>query len=359
MIPVRYGPATRGDMELLAQYLTTPPRSQTRHVPPKSAQPLTQPTHFHDANVSGIMDAFYRPLQEAIFIPLSDDDASFLDPQDWHHKLLESEKCLLDSVKRFILHTAIFCADANDFTFPRYDPEKKGELHRSRLVKADCLADFVEDVVEVAHFLEMSGKKESDAELPSIQEFIKARTAKLQESERAGQRAARVYFFRPNGERNTHTYVRRITSVILGLSVDYDQFQDFGLNPTTSLNPFDFDTLGTLLWKGFGLKFKDPGAEKELKKMTGSMVDLDANFIASGPFKFIHTGRPQEHLTLSREGEVRIYASKSLKSTAYMFQNHRIAMYLAPQPRTPHPAPWRCFPVPRPLVSRQFEFFVG
>jgi hypothetical protein len=88
---------------------------------------------------------------------------------------------------------------------------------------------------------------------------------------------------------------------------------------------FDFDTLGTLLWKGFGLKFKDPAAEKELEGMNGSMVDLDANFIASGPFRFIHTGRPQEHLTLNRSGQIRIYASKTLQSTAYMFQNHRIA----------------------------------
>jgi len=66
--------------------------------------------------------------------------------------------------------------------------------------------------------------------------------------------------------------------------------------------------------------------------MTGSMVDLDVNFIASGPFSFIHTGRPQEHLTLNRDGQIRIYCSSSLKSTAYMFQNHRIARY----PTIPH-----------------------
>jgi len=96
---------------------------------------------------------------------------------------------------------------------------------------------------------------------------------------------------------------------------------------------FDFDTLGTLLWKGFGLKFKDPAAEKELEGMTGSMVDLDANFIAGGPFKFIHTGRPQEHITLNRSGEIRIYVSKTLQSTAYMFQNHRIARY-PPSPQS-------------------------
>jgi len=66
--------------------------------------------------------------------------------------------------------------------------------------------------------------------------------------------------------------------------------------------------------------------------MTGSMVDLDVNFIAGGPFSFIHTGRPQEHLTLNRDGQIRIYGSRSLKSTAYMFQNHRIARY----PTIPH-----------------------
>ena len=82
------------------------------------------------------------------------------------------------------------------------------------------------------------------------------------------------------------------------------------------------------------MKFKDPGAEKELEGMTGSMVDLDANFIASGPFKFIHTGRPQEHLTLNRDGQIRIYVSTSLQSTAYMFQNHRIARYSNHSPST-------------------------
>jgi hypothetical protein len=223
MIPVRYGPATRGDMELLATYLITPPHP-TRH--PQPPHP-TLATHFYNLNVSGAMDAFYRQLQEAIFIPLSDNDASFLDPQDWHHKLLASEKALLESVKRFILHTAIFCADANDFTFPRYDDE--GKLHPSRLVKVDCLSDFVEDVVAVANFLERSGEKEKASDLPSIRDFIKERIAKLEEAAKDGHRERRVYFFRPNSERTTHTYVRRIASVIVGLSFDYDQTQQFGV----------------------------------------------------------------------------------------------------------------------------------
>ena len=94
MSPVRYGPATRGDMELLAQYLVTPPH--TSRTTPVVAAPLGN--QFYDLNVSGVMDAFYRPLQEAIFVPVQDDEFTFLDSQDWHGKLLESEKKLLDSV---------------------------------------------------------------------------------------------------------------------------------------------------------------------------------------------------------------------------------------------------------------------
>ena len=237
MPPVRYGPATRGDMELLAKYLITPP--QARHHP----SPVSPPAkHFIDLKVAGIMDAFYRPLQEAIFIPLSDEDTSFLDPQDWHHKLLESEKALLDGVKRFILHTAIFCSNANDFTFPRYD--EKNEIHPSRLEKVDCLQDFVDDVIEVAHFLERSGQKKTAAELPSIRDFIKERIWNLEQAVQAGQRSRRIYFFRPNSQRTTHTYVRRIASVVVGLSFDYDQTQDFGvfgLSPESTLKVLSWE----------------------------------------------------------------------------------------------------------------------
>jgi len=218
-------------MELLVEYLITPPHAKHH---PSPVAPLS--THFIDIKVSGIMNAFYRSLQEAIFMPLSDEDTSFLDPQDWHHKLLESEIALLDSIKRFILHTAIFCSNANDFTFPRYN--EKNEIHASRLEKVDCLQDFVEDVIEVARFLERSGEKKAAAELPSIRDFIKERIGKLEQAARTGQRTRRVYFFRPNSQRTTHTYVRRIASVVLGLSFDYDQTQEFGvfgLSPESTL----------------------------------------------------------------------------------------------------------------------------
>ena len=66
--------------------------------------------------------------------------------------------------------------------------------------------------------------------------------------------------------------------------------------------------------------------------MTGSIVDLDANFISTGPFQFIKTARPQEHLTLDRHGNIRIYISDALASTAYMFQAHLIARL---DPKTP------------------------
>src|SRR5436190_8775214 len=131
MAPVRHGPATRGDMELLAKYLITPPPTRTTSF---VAAPLGQ--HFHDLNVSGVMDAFYRPLQEAIFVSLYDNEQTLLDAQDWHGKLLESEKKLLESVKRFILHTAIFCARADNFAFPRM--REDGSLEPSRLEQVDC-----------------------------------------------------------------------------------------------------------------------------------------------------------------------------------------------------------------------------
>ena len=86
MTPVRYGPATRGDMELLAQYLVTPPMARSTSAP---ATPLGN--QFHDLNVSSVMDAFYRPLREAIFVSLEDEEI-FLSSQDWHGKRLKSGK---------------------------------------------------------------------------------------------------------------------------------------------------------------------------------------------------------------------------------------------------------------------------
>jgi hypothetical protein len=317
MTPVRYGPATRGDMELLAQYLITPP-------PSKSSTSVAAPLgrQFHDLNVAGVMDAFYRPLQEAIFVRLQDDESSFLDAQDWHGKLLESEKKLLDSVKRFILHTAIYCSRANDFAFPRYNDDKS--LEASRLEKVDCLRDFVMDIIASARFLKDSGASEP-GELPSLKDFLRERIIKLDALAKEGKREPRRYFFRPNSERTTHIYARRICCVILGLTDDYDQLPEFGLTHW-KMQVFAFDNLEQLLWKGFGLKFKID--KRELEGLTGSIVDLDANFISTGPFKFVPTARPQEHLTLNREDEIRIYVSNALASTAYMFQNHIVAQYL-------------------------------
>ena len=316
MTPVRYGPATRGDMELLAQYLVTPPKAKS------TSAPATPPgKQFHDPNVSSVMDAFYRPLQEAIFISLGDEDG-FLSLQDWHWKLLESEKKLLKSVKRFILHTAIFCARATDFAFRRYNDD--GTLEASRLEKVDCLRDFVMDVIAVAGFLENSGASEP-GKLPSLKDFMRERVIKLDTLAKEGKRPPRRYFFRPNSDRRTHIYTRRICCVLFGLTDDYDQIPEFGLTEW-KLNVLMFDNLEQLLWKGFGLKFKNGG--KEIDDMTGSLVDLEAHFITTGPFQFVHTTRPQEHLTLNRENRIRIYSSKALSSTAYMFQNHLIARYL-------------------------------
>lgn len=315
MTPVRYGPATRGDMERLAEYLVTPPHtSRTTSV---VAAPLGP--QFYDLNVSGVMDAFYRPLQEAIFVSMQDDEFTFLDSQDWHGKLLESEKKLLDSVKRFILHTAIYCARADKFARDRYNED--GTLEASRSEKVDCLRDFVRDVIAVASFLKESGEREP-GNLPSLKDFMRDRIIKLDTLAKKGDRPPRRYFFRPNTERTTHVYARRICCVILGLTDDYDQIPEFGLTEWTS-NVLMFDNLEQLVWKGFGLKFKTE--RKELEAMSGSLVDLEADFISTGPFQFIHTTRPQEHLTLSREGKIRIYTSKALASTAYMFQNHLIA----------------------------------
>jgi len=315
MAPVRYGPATRGDMELLAQYLVTPPH--TFRTTPVVAAPLGH--QFYDLNVSGVMDAFYRPLQEAIFISIQDDEFTFLESQDWHGKLLLSEKKLLDSVKRFILHTAIYCARAYEFATDRYNEDNT--LQASRLEKVDCLRDFVEDVTAVAVFLKESGDKEP-GKLPSLKDFMRDRIIELDTLAKKRDRLPRRYFFRPNSERTTHVYARRICCVLLGLTDDYDQVPEFGLTEW-KLKALMFDNLEQLVWKGFGLKFKTE--KKELEEMSGSLVDLEADFISTGPFRFIRTTRPQEHLTLSREGKIRIYSSKALASTAYMFQNHLIA----------------------------------
>jgi hypothetical protein len=316
MTPVREGPATRGDMELLAKYLVTPPVSRYSSSP---AVPVG--IQFHELTVSAVMDAFYRPLREAIFISLDDDESSlFLDAQDWHGKLLESEHKLLDCVKRFILHTAIYCARATDFAFPRI--QEDGTLDPSRTEKADCLKDFVQDVVALAKFLKYSCEFEP-GNLPSLKDFMRERIAKLDASSRAGRRLPRQYFFCPNSERRTHIYARRVCCVLLGLTDDYDQTPEFGLT-LWKMQVLTFDNLEQLLWKGFGFKYKQERRE-DLEEMTGSIVDLDVNFIATGPFKFIKTTRPQEHLTLDRDNQIRIYSSKSLESTAYMFQNHIIA----------------------------------
>jgi hypothetical protein len=318
MKPVRYGPANRGDMEILAQYLITPPALNAGHTTAVAA-PLGQ--QFYDLNVAGVMDAFYKPLQEAIFISRHDEDSKFLDSQDWHGKLLESEKRLLDSVKRFILHTAIYCSRANDFALPRYN--KDNSLEQSRLEKVDCLNDFVDDVVAIAGFLRESGSLEPGG-LPSLRDFMRDRIKMLDAHAKNKTGLPRKYFFSPNSERRTHIYARRICCVIFGLTDDYDQIPEFGLTEWTT-KVLMFDNLEQMLWKGFGLKFKYD--DKELATMSGALVDVEANFIFTGPFQFIHTTRPQEHLTLNRERQIRIYSSQALASTAYMFQNHRIARY--------------------------------
>lgn len=319
MTPIRFGPCTRGGMEDLAKYLITPPA-------PRNSTAASAPlgNQFHDLMVSNVMDAFYRKLQEALFIPLQGDESFFLDLQDWHGKLLESEKKLLDSIKRFILHAAIYCARATDFANEKYVDVNKTIIHSSRLEEVDCLRDFVMDIVMLARFLKDSCSDEG--ELPSLKEFIRGRVRKLDSMAKEGRRPPRRYFFRPNSERSTHIYARKACCVILGLTDDYDQGPEFGLTEWKT-DVLVFDNLEQLLWKGFGLKFKGGYLSEELKEMTGSIVDLDANFIASGPFQFTRTRRVQEHLTLDRAGNVRIYTSKVLASTAYMFQNHIIARY--------------------------------
>ena len=226
---------------------------------------------------------------------------------------------MLESVKRFILHTAIFCARATEFAFRRYNED--GTLEASRLENVDCLRDFVLDVIAVAEFLKNSGASEP-GNLPSLKDFMRKRVIDLDTLAKEGQQHPRRYFFRRNSDRATHIYTRRICCVLFGLTDDYDQIPEFGLTDW-KLKVLMFDNLEQLLWKGFGLKFKNQG--EELDKMAGSLVDLEAHFITTGPFQFIHTTRPQEHLTLNRENHVRIYSSKALSSTAYLFQNHLIA----------------------------------
>jgi hypothetical protein len=313
MTPVREGPSTRGDMELLVQYLRTPPPSKATGA---VAAPLQN--QFHDLKVSGIMDFFYRDLQEAIFVSLQEDDL-FLDAQDWHGKLLESEKKLLDSIKRFILHTAIYCARANDFAFPRYDAD--GNLEASRLDPVDSLEDYVDDFIALAGFLKDSCRHPKD-DLPSLNTFVRERLMELDVVAKEGKRRPRRYFFRKNNQRTTHIYARRVCCCIMGLTDDYDHVPEFGLNDWKT-EVIVFDDIERLLWKGFGIRFKPDKAE--LAALTGSIVELDVDFIESGPFKLVKTTRVQEHLTLDRAGQVRVYTSKALGSTAYMFQNHKVA----------------------------------
>lgn len=316
LTPVRYGPATRGDMVHLAEYLVTPTQGRSPNI---VAAPLGQ--QFYDNNVAGVMDAFYRHLRNALFASLEEDDSLLLDEYDWAGKLLSSEKRLLESVKRFILHSALFCARATDFASRGKEERAKDPSLKD---KVDCLRDYVEDFVALADFLKTSCESEP-GDLPSLKTFMRQRIMQLDALAKAGRRPQRQYFFRRNSERNTHIYVRKVCCVMLGLANDYDQNPEFGLNEWKR-NTLVFDNIERLLWKGFGLKFK--GDKREIEKLTGSIVDLEANFIATGPFKFVHTTRPQEHLTLDREGGVRIYTSKALASTAYLFQNHIIARYL-------------------------------
>jgi hypothetical protein len=299
-------------MEALAHYLITPPSSTMSH-------PLPMPlgAQFLDLPTRAVMDYFYRDLATAIFVPIEYDDSYSLDARDWHGKLNESEKKLLDSLKRFILHAAIYCSRATDFAFPRLND--RGELEPSRLEKTDCLKDYVDDVIATAKFLVDSCDAPHD-NLPSLKQFIADRIARVG--------AQRHYFFQVNSDRHTHVYVRKICTVILGLTDDYDQTPLFGLTPWDT-NVLVFDNIKQLLWKGFGLELKCHSREG-LERLTGSIVDLNAQFIKSGPFGFINTNRVQEHLTLDRERRIRIYNSPALASTAYMFQNHIFARYSSP-----------------------------
>jgi hypothetical protein len=314
---IRHGPnTTRGDMEDLALFLITPPGSRFPNV---TRTPLG--TQFYQPNVDAVMDTFYWQLQAVIFVPLQDDDSLFLDAYDWQSKLGDAEKNLLESVKRFILHTAIHSANArpSDIAFDRHTDQGDALRHE----KVDCLEDYVKDVIALARWLKDSAAV-TEGPLPSLKDFVRTRIAKLDTLAQRGRRSLRKSYFAPNSERRTHLYARQTCCVILGLTDDYDQRPIFGLNKWNK-DVLMFDNLETLLWKGFGLKLK--GDRTELKDMTGSLIDLDAHFISTGPFKFAATTRVQEHLTLDRKNEIRIYVSKSLDLTAFMFQSHVIARY--------------------------------
>jgi hypothetical protein len=183
------------------------------------------------------------------------------------------------------------------------------------------------DVVVLAKWLKESCETPKNETLPSLKDFIQKRIIKLDTLARQGKRDKRRYFFRPNSLRSTHEYSRKACCVLLGLVDDYDQFLEYGLTKWDK-RVLVFDNIEQLLWKGFGLKFKG-NEEEELMGMTGSIVDLDANFIDTGPFRFVKTRRVQEHLTLSKEREIRIYGSPELGITAYMFQAHIIARSVA------------------------------
>jgi len=313
---VRFGPATRGDMEVLVEYVREAPSSVRTGAP---SLPLSD--QFDDFKVSAVMDKFYEKLRDGICVALQDDDSFFLEAHDWQTKLGDAEGTILQSVKRFILHAAIHCASSRptDFAFDKYTEDGK----KQRQIKVDCLYDFVKDVVQLAKFLKDSA--EAKGHLPSLKDFVRSRIARIDALERQGRRPGRRHWFAPNSERSTHAYARQACCVIMGLTDDYDQRPIFGLN-NWNKDILVFDNLEQLLWKGFGLKFR--GHEAELATMSGSIVDLDANFIASGPFTFTATTRVQRHLTLDRQGRIRIYVSRGLELTAFMFQSHLIARSL-------------------------------
>ena len=318
MSVVQYGPATRGDMELLANYLITPPSSRWSPVP----TPLG--LQFHDLPVSAVMDVFHTTLRDAIFvpIPLENDGSYFLTSQDWHGILLESEKKLMDSVKRFILHAAIFCSRADCFANPRY--MKDGTLDSSRLENVDCLEDFVQDVVAITGFLKNSCSV-LPGNLPSLRAFTTHRVAELLTPSNAGEVRQRKYFFGKTYQGAnvpTNVYARQVCCVVLGVTSDYDQCPQFGLTHWSN-DVLVFDNLEQLLWKGFGVRFKPD--KTVVTGITGNIVDLEANFIINGAFSFTRCTRVWEHLTLDRAGRVRIYTSKALSRTAFMFQFHAIA----------------------------------
>jgi hypothetical protein len=314
MTRIRIGPATRGDMEMLAEYLTPNPLS-----PRTGSASHRSDDQFDMMKVSAVLnEPLIGKIRTVTFVLFNDDDSFFLEAHDWQSKMGDAEGTLLDSLKRFILHCAIHCASArpSDFGLAKGTPD--GDKQRS--TKADCLRDFVEDIIELVFFLKESA--ETEGELPSLRDFVRSRIGRLDALARDKSRPPRQEFFAPNHERETHAYSRQACCVIMGLTDDYDQHPIFGLNDWNK-DILVFDHLGDLLWKGFGLK--DPTHDEELPKMTGGISDLNANYITSGPFKFLKTTRVQEHLTLDRKGYLRIYVSKAHETTAFMFQCHKIA----------------------------------